>query len=350
MANAKWDGKRWRLRITINGQLRSFSSSVSGRRGREEVERRAQECSRLTELTDFTTAWKRYIRELTAFTSPEHVKNTESVYRNYFGSIADRKLTDMKYMDYQDVILNARKKDGSELSKKSLQNIRAVLVNFSKFCKRNGLMTETLTELRVPKAAPKKGKEILQPDQVRSLMNDFNDEWYINLWRWLVCTGMRPGEGLALRWSDIEGDRVTIRQSMNYRGRMTDCKNQNARRNVFLNSVLVDILRNQKEKTWRLNSEYIFCNHAGQCAKQTDTIHSWGRISHSLGSKTSPYGLRHTFVSLMAQTLPEASLKEWIGHSASMNTYGVYGHAVNGQGQETASRIGISLLPVIKSQ
>jgi len=199
------------------------------------------------------------------------------------------------------------------------------------------------------KSAPKKGKEILQPDQVKQLLNCFEDEWYINLWRWLVCTGLRPGEGLALRWSDIEGDRVTIRQSMNYRGRMTEGKNRNAQRTFYLNSVLLDILRDQKDRTWRLNSDYIFCNHAGQCAKQTDTIHSWYRISREMGSNTSPYSLRHTFVSLMAQTLPEASLKEWVGHSASMDTYGVYKHAVNGEGRKTSDSVGISLIHIKES-
>jgi len=309
----------------------------------------ARRDERFSEHVSFAVAWERYIRDMSAFTSPEHVLNSESIAKNYFQEIFDRKLTDLRFLDFQDVILKARKKDGSELSKKTLQNIRTVLVNFARFCKRNELMNETLSELRVPKTAPKKGKEILQPDQVKQLLNCFEDEWYINLWRWLVCTGLRPGEGLALRWSDIEGDRVTIRQSMNYRGRMTEGKNRNAQRTFYLNSVLLDILRDQKDRTWRLNSDYIFCNHAGQCAKQTDTIHSWYRISREMGSNTSPYSLRHTFVSLMAQTLPEASLKEWVGHSASMDTYGVYKHAVNGEGRKTSDSVGISLIHIKES-
>ena len=40
--------------------------------------------------------------------------------------------------------------------------------------------------------------------------------------------------------------------------------------------------------------------------------------------------MRHTFIS-MAACMPEGHLKQLVGHSASMDTYGVYKHAVNGE-------------------
>ena len=50
--------------------------------------------------------------------------------------------------------------------------------------------------------------------------------------------------------------------------------------------------------------------------------------------KTSPYELRHTFVSAV-QTLPEGAVKSIIGHSKSMDTFGVYGHAIEGLSDTT---------------
>lgn len=215
---------------------------------------------------------------------------------------------------------------------------------FSKYCFRAGLMDAPLTALMVPRNAPKVGKVILQPNEAKRLMSDFNEEWYICLWRWLLCTGMRPGEALGLRWSDIDNGVVTIKQSINYRGRTTEGKNDNARRSFALNSILEGILTDQKNRTWRLNSEYIFCNHAGKSAKQTDAIHSWNRIRADLGTKASPYSLRHTFISYMAMDMPEESLKKLVGHSTSMDTYGVYGHAVNGDMERNAQTSNIVLL------
>lgn len=345
MATAKWDGKRWRLRVSINGSVRSFSSTIPGRRGREDVERRARESGRLTELVSFGTAWNRYLEEVEALTGPENYTNTESIGRNYLlPELRDRKLSSLTLQDFQTILFRARKKDGSELSKKTLSNIRCVIVNFSKYCQGAKIMDLPLSLLRVPKNAPKVGKEILQPDQARRLMHDFEDEWYINLWRWLLCTGMRPGEALGLKWSDIENGIVTIRRAQNYRGRETAGKNDNARRSFMLNSILDGILADQNRKTWRLNSEYVFCNHAGKVSLQTVTKNSWCRISREMGSKTSPYGLRHTFISFMSQALPEQALKDWVGHSVRMDTYGTYRHAVNGEAERTAQMANIALV------
>ena len=345
MATAKWDGKRWRLRVSINGSVRSFSSTVPGRRGREDVERRARESGRLTELVTFGTAWNRYLEEVKALTGPENYTNTESIGRNYLlPSLEDRKLSDLTLQDFQTIIYRAKKRDGSDLSKKTLSNIRGVIVSFSKFCEGARIMDLPLSLLKVPKNAPKVGKEILQPEQARRLMHDFEDEWYINLWRWLLCTGMRPGEALGLKWSDIEGGIVTIRRAQNYRGRETEGKNDNARRSFMLNSILDGILSDQHAKTWRLNSEYVFCNHAGKVSLQTVTKNSWHRISREMGSKTSPYCLRHTFISFMSQALPEQALKDWVGHSVRMDTYGTYRHAVNGEAERTAQMANIALV------
>lgn len=309
------------------------------------MERRARESGRLTELVSFGTAWNRYLEEVEALTGPENYTNTESIGRNYLiPELRDRKLSSLTLQDFQTILFRARKKDGSELSKKTLSNIRGVIVNFSKYCQGAKIMDLPLSLLRVPKNAPKVGKEILQPDQARRLMHDFEDEWYINLWRWLLCTGMRPGEALGLKWSDIENGIVTIRRAQNYRGRETEGKNDNARRSFMLNSILDGILADQNRKTWRLNSEYVFCNHAGKVSLQTVTKNSWSRISREMGSKTSPYGLRHTFISFMSQALPEQALKDWVGHSVRMDTYGTYRHAVNGEAERTAQMANIALV------
>lgn len=349
MAHAKWDGKRWRLRVSYNGRVRSFSSSTPGRRGRQEVEKKAERAGRLSELSTFGTAWEKYLEEVRHLTGAEHYTNTESIGRNYLlPHLQDQKLIDLRLNDYQEILWTVTKQNGEPLSKKSLINIRGVLVNFSRFCVRSGLMSDHLSELRVPKSATKVGKEILQPKDARRIMTEFEDEWYIYLWRFMLCTGMRPGEALGLKWSDIHDGLITIQRSQNYRGRMTEGKNENAHRTFALNSMLVDILNDQKARTWRLNSDFIFCNHAGKVSLQTVTSKSWYRISREMGVKTSPYSLRHTFISFMAQALPEAALKSLVGHSVNMDTYGVYGHAVNGEAEQTAEKVGITLVEKLK--
>lgn len=345
MAAARWDGKRWRLRVTIDGVTRSFQSMTPGRKGKAEVEEKAARAARLDEVCRLDVAWERYLEEVRALTSPENYTNAECIGRVYILPVlGSKKLPELRLTDFQKILYTSTKRNGDPLSKKSLSNIRGTMVNFGKFCLRSRLWDLNLSELKVPRNAQKVGKEILQPDQARRLFHEFEDDWYIHFWRFLLATGCRPGEGLGLKWSDIHDGMVHIRRSHNYRGRMTEGKNENARRTFALNSIIEKILSDQKARTWRLNSEYVFCNHAGQPGLQTATKNSWDAIRKELGTKATPYSLRHTFVSFLADMVPEQALKDVIGHSVKMTTYETYGHAVNGRAEETARSINIALL------
>lgn len=349
MATAKWDGRRWRLRICENGKVKCYTSSTPGRKGKKEVEDKAQAGARLTGSVRFCDAWTKYMEEVEHMTGPENYTNTESIGRLYLLPVLGQyRLPDLTLNDFQEILWKVTKKNGEPLAKKSLSNIRGVMVNFNKFCIRSGIMTISLSELRLPKSAKKVGKEILQPDQARRLFADFEDDWYIHLWRFLLATGCRPGEALGLMWSDIDNGLISINRAVNYRGRITEGKNENAKRTLALNSILEQILNDQKTKTWRLKSDFVFCNHAGKHALQTSTKNSWDAIRKELGTHASPYALRHTFVSYMAQTLPEQALRDLLGHSVNMDTYGVYKHAVNGQAQRAAEQVNITLLNTLK--
>ena len=52
----------------------------------------------------------------------------------------------------------------------------------------------------------------------------------------------------------------------------------------------------------------------------------------------TPDGLRHTFVSI-AKVLPAGLVKSLVGHSEDMDTFGVYGHELNGDAQQQANAL-----------
>ena len=56
-----------------------------------------------------------------------------------------------------------------------------------------------------------------------------------------------------------------------------------------------------------------------------------------------PYSFRHTFVSVLKNDLPEQFLKAYLGHGASMDTYGVYAHAIQSDIEESRKIIVIAL-------
>ncbi len=93
----------------------------------------------------------------------------------------------------------------------------------------------------------------------------------------------------------------------------------------------------------------MFPRQDGDFVRQTAFERAWNRYcTHNGLPKTSPYELRHTFVSVN-KDMPEALLKAVVGHSENMDTQGTYGHAVQGDMQRAANMIDgsfASLLPV----
>ena len=63
----------------------------------------------------------------------------------------------------------------------------------------------------------------------------------------------------------------------------------------------------------------------------------WKKYCRANGlPELSLYEIRHTFVSI-AKNLSDGQVKPLVGHSVNMDTFGIYGHELNGELQKTAS-------------
>ncbi|MCI1768911.1 MAG: tyrosine-type recombinase/integrase [Mageeibacillus sp.] len=154
---------------------------------------------------------------------------------------------------------------------------------------------------------------------------------YIHYYRFLALTGMRPSEALGLKHEDVYDNIVVIRRAIVRGGKITSCKNKNARRIVGLNRQAVHELAAQNKLTANLCSEWIFPNQTGSKASQSTIQKHWDRLSERLETKASLYSFRHLYISVMKTHLSEYMLKKLVGHSAEMDTFGVYGHVIDGE-------------------
>lgn len=348
MATPIWNEneQRWILRLSVDGKRKKFTSTTPGVAGKREVLRRAREYEDTGYSRTSPTVgqlWPEFLRDVSDRSSSEQLRNIELNGRLYIlPRVSDRKVIKLSQNDWQRVINEATGKDGRVLAQKSLKNIRGTITSFLVFCFRCGVIASKETSLYIPTGHPIGQKEILQPDEVRRLFTEeFESDWFINLWRIQLLTGMRPGEAIGLQWSDYSGTTVTINRSINARGQITAGKNENAHRVVPLSSLAVRALENQRIKTQGLDSEWIFCNQLGGMPKQALTFDYFKRIALALGRPgVSPYGLRHTFVSMLKHAIPEQMIKTIVGHSVSMDTMKIYGsHEVDGEQQIMAAAL-----------
>lgn len=346
---AAWNGKRWRIDVQKDGVRKSFYSSKPGRTGQREANAKAD--SWLDDGIDprgkrVEILYKEWFAVKEQTTSSGNCNNIASRWKTWIlPQIGTRRITSLTEQDLQSVINKAY---AAGLSKKSLQLIAADLRAFCKYCRACKVTTFNPEGLQVPAGARYKGKTVLQPADLLKLFNTDTTLWrgkkirddYINAYRFQVLTGLRPGELIGLRWSDIHGKTVQIRRSVNVQGQETQGKNQNAVRSFILSDMARRVIEDQQEITGSESSVF--------CIRREKTYYNRWKVFCFVNGMAgcSLYELRHTFVSVV-KTLPAGEVKQLVGHSQDMDTFGVYGHALAGDGEATAQAVNGVFLQVL---
>lgn len=351
--SASWreSQNRWCINVQKDGIRKSFYSSTPGRKGQRECNAKADawlDDGIEDQIIKVNKAFDKYISDLKVTTSKDHWRQYDGYGRNYIiPVIGNVKVINLNEQHLQNVINNAYSSKDKQLSKKTLNNIRACLTQFVKFCRKNNWSKLHPENITIPKSAAPSHKSILQPDQLKVLFTCNNTllrgkevpEIYVNAWRFEVITGLRPGEVIGLKWSDIQNDIVHIQRSINRSGEITTGKNDNARRSFALWPLLNKILFLQSNLLNDNNivSEYVFANEYGDHIPQATYYKRWIRFRdyNNISDNVSPYELRHTFVSII-KSLPPGIVKMLVGHSQNMDTFGIYSHEVIGDIQTAA--------------
>lgn len=343
-----WDGKRWRIQVRRDGKRYSFSCSTPGAKGRRECQKKydAWYYGEATGEKTVERVCEEYLEDLKA----RRGENSASLYqcRQYIRlyiapKCASKKMCKMTLRDWQNVINTAQGESGEPLSHKTLTNIRSIIMSVIKFGYADYQCELPRGELYIPQGHAKNEKEILQADDVRRLMEP-SDLWYHPYFVFLAITGMRPGEALGLKVSDVSKDHVVIRRAVNSRNFVTDGKNDNARRTVPIGALAHGILEKtiQRNKDHNLRTEWIFCSPDGSVGIQKSAYKHWLKLKEDRNLPGTPYSMRHTFISLMKNVMPEQMIKDIVGHAVSFDTFGTYGHIVEGEDRKAAEIIDLT--------
>lgn len=221
---------------------------------------------------------------------------------------------------------------------------------FVTYCRRSGLTDLRPEELTIPRSASKGTKRILQPQDLRVLFASDETtnhgggvyaEWYIHLFRFMTLTSLRPGEVIGLQWNGLHGNMVSLRRAINLHGETTSGKNQNALRSFDLPSLAAETLKDQRIMLQNagVTSQYVFPGPDGDAAREKTVLrHLHAYCRHNQITDVTLYELRHTWFSVN-KSLPAEYVKAIGGHSKVMDTFGVYGHEVDGEKAEAAKMV-----------
>ena len=222
---AQWlpNQNRWQVKVQKDGVRKTFTSAKPGRTGQREANAKADAwldegiCSTTKRCLE---VWNEYLISVRATAGTSYAQQVEKFGQNYIlPVVGDRRIGDLNTGMLQDV-LNRAYKEGSmkpqatrksrgNLSRKTLQGIRAVEVSFVKWARQHkytALRPED-ERLTVPRGARPKGRKILQPDALRVLLSvdtrivrgKVEQDANIHAYRFAVLTGLRPGRRLPAK-------------------------------------------------------------------------------------------------------------------------------------------------------
>lgn len=180
----------------------------------------------------------------------------------------------------------------------------------------------------------------------RHFLENANGQSYENQYRFILQTGLRTGELIGLKWSDIdfENRTMTIRRSMEYRygvgeWRIGEPKSKSGYRTIPLTEEAIRILKLQKEKNNEIKvipfewSEFVFLCRKGTPVKNSTYDSALFKICDKAGiPRFSMHILRHTFATRCIEGgMRPKTLQKILGHSNISITMNLYVHVTENE-------------------
>lgn len=229
------------------------------------------------------------------------------------------------------------------LSDKSVVNVLVVLSRMLRDAVRWGHLNHNPAhEVEKPRIQRKEIR-LLDPDQVRQLLDQVPEIHYPLFLTYAMC-GLRRGEALALKWEDIDwrGRVIRVRRSL-YRGRFVDPKTRHARREVELPDRLATVLKREfRLRGMRSPLGLVFCSDSGAPLDPDNLVK---RVFHpALRAAGLPrirlHDLRHIYASLLiAQGESIKKVETQMGHASAQTTLDLYGHLFPRDRGTSATRV-----------
>ena len=192
------------------------------------------------------------------------------------------------------------KKKPKGLAPKTVRNIHQMIGSAYNLAMEQRLVTKNSTQgCALPKVEHKEMKT-LTADQLSAFFQEARDSGVFALYYIDLTTGLRRGELLGLKWSDIDlekGDLRVQRQIGRIDGKIIEMplKTKNAYRTLPLSADAISVLMHQRRKTG--SSEWVFPSPTGGPMSPDSVLHMLQRVLKRAGlPRIRFHDLRHPYV------------------------------------------------------
>lgn len=248
----------------------------------------------------------------------------------------------------------------------SVHHVHAILHRALDQAVRWGLLLRNVTEaVDPPRRATTEMKTWDTPQVARVLAAAATDDLDA-LWRLALLTGMRRGEMLGLRWSDVDLDagalsvRRTLSRGSTSRLEAGEPKTASGKRRVSLPGSVVESLRRHRVRQLqhRLATEavyedrdLVFANETGGAIHPNTLARRFAALVERAGVPTIRFhDLRHTCATLLrAEGVHPKVVQERLGHATIAETLDRYSHVAPDMQRHAADRLDAAIGAALQS-
>ena len=269
------------------------------------------------------------------------VRNYSERYeRNIKGVIGNKLLTDVKPIHCQKIFSDMAD-EGYKTT--TIYQTRIALYNMFEFARENDVLIANPCKksLKSDMGKPSDKKEALTIDVQKKFLEAVVGYSYENQYRFVLQTGLRTGELIGLKWSDIDFENRTmkIERTMEYRYKVGEWrvgppKSKSGYRTIPLTDEAIRILENQRSKNKSLKlvpmewKDIVFLCRKGTPVKNSTYDTGLFKYCDRVGiPRFSMHVLRHTFATRCIEGgMKPKTLQKILGHSNIGITMNLYVH------------------------
>ena len=242
------------------------------------------------------------------------------------------------------------KKKPKGLAPKTVRNIHQMIGSAYNLAMEQKLVSKNPTQgCALPKVEHKEMKT-LTADQLSAFFQEARDSGVYELYYLDLATGLRRGELLGLKWTDVDLDRGVLkiqRAISRQNGKVVEAplKTKNAYRTLPLSADAISVLKMQKCKVG--NSEWVFPSPTGGPMSPDSVLHMLQRVLKRAGlPRIRFHDLRHTFATMALQNgVDVKTVSSMLGHYSAGFTLDTYAHVTTDAQLKAAQTMGNRGMP-----
>jgi integrase len=332
---------RWLKVVTIKGEKKYFYSSEKTERAAErDINNQLLQYQFDTERGPrFSVVAHEWIKSCEDSVSPTTYYHYDGMAKKLCAYFESYHLSEIESKHVQSYLSILSKQN---YSGKTISNHLSVL----KLIYRHGIVhfgfsgNDPTVYVTVPRARSSERRQALTEKEQETVANSIEAPFGFFAFT-LLYTGMRRGEAIALKWSDIDFERrlITVERSATFPKNVPVIKlpkTEAGIRKVVLLDCLADELAKRKKKA--KGSDYVFTGK--EIRHNSWYMRRWREYQKETGLTVTPHQLRHTFATILFEAgIDIKDAQTIMGHADITTTRNIYTHIRSQRMQETANKL-----------